>query len=309
MGLSQLGTAAASSGSGVNATGLTVTTPNTFYKATGTFPAGVYSLVWTGGGTGEVEFWNGNTPLGSTKGSTGLNYNLASAATSVNFTSSVATTLNLTLISNIVSPVSGTLYTYTSTGTVNQVGQGYAILVAGGRGGDGSNGSSGAGGGASGGVIGGQVYSTGSMTVTIGAGGNGGTGGGSYGSANGGNSGGSTTFGNLTATSGGPGSGSPSSSAVSISQYFPNTGTTGGGGNGGGAFNGGGNINGTGSGIGTGGTAGATQNAYNAGGNGSAGTGYGAGGGAGGGGTGGYGAYYAGGNGGSGTAGVMYLVI
>lgn len=188
--------------------------------------------------------------------------------------------------------VSGTLDTITSSGTYTQTGRALVTVIAGGQAGAdgqvcvGCNAIGGGKGGNSGGVVGPTpVELTGSIAVTIGAGGLRSSGSAALG--------GSTSFGTITATSAGAGSGGSANPGVAAWNAAGGTSiatppvngnnTTGGGGNSGWwyeyywAANAG---VGGGSGVGTGGTGGTSD--HNAPTNGGNGTGYGAGGGGGG---------------------------
>ena len=268
------------------------TNPGAPYEISGGFVAGVYTISWSGGGTLNVDFYNGTTFIGTATGTSSITYNLAQSATKAvlwNTVAGVSVVISLTALA--IAPVSGVLTTYTASGTPGIKGNAYVVLVGGGGGGGGGFSSgSGGGGGGSGGIVIQRVTLTGSEALVIGAGGTSGTIG-TPGTAGG--NGGATTFAGLTAGGGGgggtnpgtpgaagvPNGGAGGSGAYGTTTYpgqpctNPNTvfgfmafGTTGGGG---GGFN---TVSGIalggGSGIGTGGQ-----------GNGQPGTGYGAGGG------------------------------
>lgn len=280
---------------------ITATSPNTLYEAVESLVPGIYTITFSGGGTLNVDFYSGTTYIGTaTSSSSPFLYNLATQATNFKFWCSTSSNIVISLTALALSETSGTLYTYTNSQTINLTGDAYVVLVGGGGGG-GYNGSTQAGGGGSGGITGGRITLTGSLPLTIGAGGLGAT---SY--PNNGQNGGNTTFGSYVAGGGGGGggvttpgaagaagspnggaggsfnsSGSPSSNSNTFFSFFTQ-GTTGGG-NGSQAY-------GTpaGSGIGSGGIAQTFPNA----------TGYGSGG--------------AGANnttGGNGASGVMYLIL
>jgi hypothetical protein len=293
---------------------LAVATANAYYTSTISLGAGVYQITFSGGGNGYIEFYSGTTLLGTLNGATGTTFNLSSAATSVRFTNSVINNMILTKTAEAISTVTGTLFTYTSSQTINaHTGPGYALLVGGGgSGGNGGGGYSLSGGGGSGYLAGGPVTFTSGMSLTVG---NGGTV--TNGSYTAGQSGNATTFSNYTAAggSGGPeggagnaaagggtggtallannssgSNGGASASGATINYFFNGRGTTGGGGAG--------NGTGAGSGIGTGGNG---SNNVNAG----AGTGRGSGGG----GHGGPNNVANTSRGGAGAAGVLYVII
>jgi len=278
-----------------------VTIPGTTlpYEIVENFVSGVYTISWSGGGTLQVDFYNGNTFIGSASGTSSIIYNLAQSATKAvlwNSVSNVSVVLSLTALA--AAPVSGVLNTYSASTTPGLIGDAYVVVVGGGGGG--TAGTFGSGGG-SGGITGGRVTLVGNEVLTIGNGG-----------APGAN-GGSTTFAGFTATGGGGspnavtpgaagtpngvaggtynasggGSGNPTVAASSFFSFL-NQGTTG---SGGGGCNTGSPGTGGGSGIGTGGNGGD--------GDGASGTGFGSGGG---------GAGSLGSNGGSGMPGVVYVV-
>lgn len=292
---------------------LTTVSSNTLYENSLALVAGIYTITFSMGGTVNVDFYNGTTYLGTASGNTGTVYKLTTAATNVKYFSSNSGTFIITLSAISTStPTTGTLYTFTSSQTINLIGDAYVLLVgAGGAGGAGYNdpdyGTGGGGG--SGGIISGRLLLTGSTSLTIGQGGTP--------TNNAGGNGTSTVLSSLTATGGFGGAGntvantgaggSPgganggaigntihngSASANSNSTFsFFTFGTTGSGGGGGSGAVGGG------SGIGTGGGVPLSN------GNGLPGTGYGAGGG---------GGFSSDGNvhpGGAGTNGVCYIII
>lgn len=263
---------------------LTSTSANSLYDNSLALAAGVYTITFSMGGTVNIDFYSGTTYIGNFSGTTGQQYNLATAATNIKYWTTNSGIFILTLAALLPpAPVSGTLYTYTTSQTVTLVGDGYCLLVGGGGYGGGGFGVSGSGtGGASGGLTGGRVVLTGSLSAVIGG------------------VQGTTTFAGYTATgANGATAGSPNgvttsggstatSSAATITGFsFMNMGTTGTGGYGIGQP-------GAGSGIGTGGAAGGNSQPGNPG------TGYGSGGG---------GGVGAGNGGGSGAPGVLYIVV
>ena len=299
-------TPVSSSSGGAYNVAATITNAFTPYKVTQTLDAGIYSITWAGGGTVTFELFSGNTLISTSAATSPLAINLASTATSYTLWNSVGGAIvQIQLTSSSVAPVTGTLTTYTTSGTLTDTGYAYWTLVGGG----GSGGSNNKTGGCSGGVFGGRVLLTGSMAYTIGAGAAR-TSGGANGSA-----GGNSTFNGVTA-GGGPGgiggasqptptanggaggayygkTGGESASAIGFVSIFGalgGNGTTGGGGAG--TNQHGGFGQGGGSGIGRGGNGSRTDAAD--------GTGYGAGGGGGG--------QYGGQQGGAGTPGVLYII-
>ena len=180
------------------------TNPGAPYEISGGFVSGVYTISWSGGGTLNVDFYNGTTFIGTATGTSSITYNLAQSATKAvlwNTIAGVSVVISLTALA--VAPVSGVLTTYTTSQTITAVGEGYAILVGGGGGGGGGySDSAGGGGGGSGGIIGGRVLLTGSLPLIIGTAGTGGANGtpGTPGTA-----GTATTFAGLSAGGGGGG--------------------------------------------------------------------------------------------------------
>lgn len=294
------------------------TNPGAPYEIIGAFVSGIYTISWSGGGTLNVDFYNGTTFIGTATGTSSITYNLAQSATKAvlwNTIAGVSVVISLTALA--IAPVSGVLTTYTTSQTITAVGDGYAILVGGGGGGGGALNYPGGGGG-SGGIIAGRVALTGSLVLTIGTAGNGGATGNNPGTA-----GLATTFGGLTANGGNGGlagngafgaggaggtpngvaggtttlsnSGAPGSATVNSNTFysFMTQGTTGSGAGGCVSTNAG--IGG-GLGIGTGGNGGLGVQ------NGSPATGFGGGGG----GAGSTGGAQAGGDG---SSGVMYLIV
>jgi hypothetical protein len=285
----------------------TLTDAYRIYKVSVNLNAGVYSFSWAGGGTLTVDFFSGDTLLSTSAATSPLAVNLASAATSYTIWNTAAGSIvTIELTSTAVAPVSGTMTTYTSSGTLTDTGYAYYTLVGGG----GAGGSNNKTGGSSGGVFGGRVLLTGSMAYTIGAGAPRTTTNGASGAT-----GGNSVFNGVTAgggpggingasrtpatTNGGQGgayfgrAGTESASAASFVSAFGLIGgnsTTGGGGAG--TNQNGGQGPGAGSGIGTGGAGSRTDAAD--------GSGYGAGGGGGG--------QYGGHQGGAGSPGVLYII-
>ena len=204
---------------------------NTLYRSTYTLTNGIYTIATTPNTVVvNIDFYDVNgaliTSVTSTSGSN-LTVNLATTAVQFDYwtTSGTNTSISITKSGSNIPYASGTLYTYTATGTVTQKGDGYFILVAGGGSGgqSASNGLTPGGGGGSGGISGGRVLLTGSMPVTIGLGGVG-----VSTAATNGNPGGSSTFNGVTCTGGGGGLNSSSGGGTA--------GTPNGGGGGNGAF-------------------------------------------------------------------------
>jgi hypothetical protein len=183
---------------------------DTLYVAKKTFEPGVYVFSHTDFNTTcYIEFFNGLTSLGTTQTvSRTITYNLASTATSFRVYQDSLTNVLLKVelnSSNAFFEANGTLDTITSSGTYNQTGELFVVLVGagggGGRGGTSGN-NKGTGGGGSGGIQSTTLVANTSTSVTVGAGGTG---------ANAenvnGNSGGLTAFGSIQATGGGGGRG------------------------------------------------------------------------------------------------------
>ena len=265
------------------------TNPGAPYEISGAFVSGVYTISWSGGGTLNVDFYNGTTFIGTATGTSSITYNLAQSATKAvlwNTVAGVSVVISLTALA--IAPVSGVLTTYTASGTPGVKGNAYVVLVGGGGGGGGGfTSGQGGGGGGSGGIVIQRVTLTGAESLVIGAGGTSGTTG-TPGTAGG--NGGATTFAGFTAGGGGGGGTNPGTAGAAgvpnggaggaapggggSACTNPNTifgfmafGTTGGGG---GGFSSGAPTPGTGAGAGIG-TGGA--------GTGAPGTGYGSGGG------------------------------
>ena len=202
--------------SSLNASAITATAANTMYEGTATFDAAVYTISCASGVVTNFQFFNGTTSVLSSVTSSGtVSINLASAADRVRLYTNTGTntvvTINKTAAS-LTNTFSGTLDTITTLGTstytgTSTSGYGYAIIVGGGGGGSGNqlNDNPGTGGG-SGAIAGKYVALTGSMSVTIGAGGTG-TAGNQASAGTTAGSGGTSTFAGMTATGGTGGSG------------------------------------------------------------------------------------------------------
>lgn len=301
--------------------GATTTIPNsgTGYALAQSFAPGIYSITCVSSTNVTIAFYNGTTLLTTVATVSGsVTAVLGSAATSIvywaNTGSNIALNITLTGLALPTGSASGTLDTIASSGTYTQTGRAIVFAVAGGAGGGVAQSQYVGGvGGVSGGFAGPtMIQLTGSVSVTIGAGGN---------SAS---AGGATTFGSLTANSGGTGAVGGGNASLNVNLNFPNngnaggttgangapviSGTTGGGGGGGSWYPGSGSSGGAGGGtgstnvaIGSGGNGGNGSNT-SVGGAGNSGTGYGGGGGGAGMGSNGSGA------GGAGRQGVVYVL-
>lgn len=264
---------------------------NTLYDVTSSLVSGVYTISWSGGGTLNIDFYNGTTLVTSVSGTSPLTVNLAQSVTNYKMWCTVAPiSVVLSLSGLSVVPISGTLYTYTASTTPGLVGDAYCLLVGGGGAGATTTG----GGGASGGIVGGRINLVGTELLTIG---NGGTTSGASGTptifgtytAQGGNGATGQTGGIAVPGGGAGGNGGSTAGGVSINSntifVFFTLGTTAGG-------CGAGVNTSVGSGIGTGGTSNSGV-ATNGTGHGSGGAGGGAG----------------GANFGQGTSGICYIII
>jgi len=265
-----------SSGSTVNTTYWTIPVTRTQYKSNVVLSPGIYQITTYPTSTiAYVEFYDTNdlNTLSTQTASGTVSVNIAdTTAYMIIYTNGSDNTLvgiTLTGLSGSYFPtISGTLDTITSSGTYNQTGMLYVLVVGGGGGGGGAGGGAyGFLGGGSGGISGKLIKTTTATTVTVG----------SAGTANGnggGNSGGATSFGNyLTANGGVYGSGgSPGGGNSGGSNYNGNvalnlwqsikSGTTGPGAD---YWN---NAPDTGGGIGQGGQRGGAASGYGAGGGG-----------------------------------------
>ena len=283
------------------------TNPGAPYEIVENFVSGVYTISWSGGGTLNVDFYNGTTFIGNATGTSSITYNLAQSATKAvlwNTVANVSVVISLTALT--IAPVSGVLTTYTASGTPGLVGDAYCVLVGGGAAGQGGTGNVARSGGGSGGIISFRVTLAGNEALVIGQGGIGGSPGGKPGQAStfaGQTAGGGTntgSFGGAGSPNGGNGGYQPNlptaSSAASYLFPFFAQGTTGGGA---GTIAQSSNPSGAGSGIGTGGSGAGTTGG---GGNGGDAIGFGAGGGGGwlGAGT---------ATGGNGAPGVLYVIL
>lgn len=316
--------------SSLNANAITATAADVLYEGRATFESGVYTVTCASGVVTNFQFFNGGTSILSSVTASGtVSINLASTADRVRLYTNTGTNTVVTITktaNSLTNQFSGTLETVTTLGSstytgTSTSGYAYAILIGGGAGATGSSSTKVTSGASGGGIAGKFVTLTGSMALTIGAGGVGGVG-----SAGGnlGTSGGASTFAGMTANGGVHNPASPTTdaaetgvaggtatggdinvtgasggnaavvgSATTATWQWVKSGTTGSGGGGGGSAP---NKVGGGSGIGTGGTGG---NVYAGSLFGTSATGYGAGGG---------GAAQGGYNGGNGSQGVLYVL-
>ena len=272
------------------------------YDVTSSLVSGVYTISWSGDGTLNIDFYNGTTLVTSTSGTSPITVNLAQSVTYMKLWTSIAPISIIISLSGLsVAPVSGILYTYTTSQVIPLVGDGYFVLV-------GAAGGSSQGSGSTGAIVTGRIALTGTQNFVVGVAGTPGNGNGTIPAT----AGGPSTFAGFTALGGNPGTsglggaavapngvagafyvvGLTTSTAAAISGFsFFNMGSTGSGGSGPGESYAGG-----GSGIGTGGTS-ATSSTLN-GGNA---TGYGA--------SGGGGGSLSSNYGGLSTGGVLYIVL
>jgi len=196
--------------SSLNADAITATASDTFYEGRKTFDAAIYQITCASGTVANFEFWNLGTLITSGTTSSGIaTINLASTADRIRLWTNTGSNIVVTITKTagaLTNQFSGTLDTVTTVGPstytgTSTSGKGYALLVGGGGGGGGcnpnSNNGAGGGGGGSGAVCAKIVTLTGSMAVTIGAGGLGGAAG-----LNAGTAGGASTFDGMTAGGG-----------------------------------------------------------------------------------------------------------
>lgn len=192
----------------LNASAITAATANVVYEGRATFSPAIYQITCASGVDTNFEFYSGATTL-VTSGVTVsgiVSINLASAADRIRLWTNTGTNTVITITrtaSNLTNQFSGTLDTITTLGSSTYTGTSasgfaYAVIVGGGGGGGSNNPGSGQNGGSGGGAGGAAarvVTLTGSMPVTIGAGGAAGVNG------NGG-AGGTSTFAGMTANGG-----------------------------------------------------------------------------------------------------------
>lgn len=172
--------------SSVNASSVVASSANTMYEALVTLTPGIYTVTCTSSILAYAEFFSNSTTLilstYTTSGTVTIQIGTAADRVRVWTTSGTNTVVTFTKIATSLtgSTFSGTLDTITTVGTstytgTSTSGYGYALLIGGGGGGrnltsaDGFN--RGGGGGGAGGSAGKVVALTGSMSVTIGAGG------------------------------------------------------------------------------------------------------------------------------------------
>lgn len=313
--------------SSINSDSITAISAYTQYELKKTFEPAIYTITCVNTTIATIDFYSDSTTFISrhvTVSGT-VTLNLGSTADRIRVTTNTGSNVVVTITKTanaIVNTFTGTLDTITTLGSstytgTSSSGYAYAVLVGGGGGGGGANGNNSGNAGAGGGVCGKIVQLTGSMPVTIGAGGLGvlntnttnpggastfagmtaGGGSGARLSADGIRSAGGTATGgtfNMTGGAGGTGTLVGTSNGLANEPAYTfiiNGGTTGGGG----AHDNGASVVGGGVGIGTGGAGAATATT-----NGSNGTGYGAGGGGGG--------RTSPTTGGNGTQGVLYVL-
>lgn len=181
---------------------------NTLYGALFNAPVGVYTITCTSGTVAKVDFYSGSTFITTASTSSGtVTVNLGTASDRFRIFTNTGTNVVVTFTQTanvLVNNISGTLDTITTVGSSTYTGTspsgfGYAILVGGGGGGQAYFGNPAPGGGGAGAAAK-EVALTGSMPVTIGAGGARGL----FPSGNG-SAGGTSTFGGMTCTGGGGG--------------------------------------------------------------------------------------------------------
>jgi hypothetical protein len=202
-------TAVVATSTGVNSYSVTATTSNTYYEASVTLAAGIYTVTCVSSTTSIVDFFSSDTTLAvSAKTVSGsVTVNAATPITKIGVATSTGSniTVSIALTGQAISATyNGVLDTLTTTQTYNQTGRMYVVAVAGGGGGGagcGTNaGGSTTGNGAQGGFAGGFVYTNGATTVTVGAAGSGGAA-----PSGSGGTGGASSFGNVITTTGGNG--------------------------------------------------------------------------------------------------------
>lgn len=206
--------------SSLNASAITATSANTLYEGRTTFDPGVYTISCASATATNFEFYSNSTTLvtsGVTASGTVL-INLASTADRIrlwtNTGSSIVVTITKTAAA-LTNAFSGTLDTISASGTYNQTGPAYVLVVGGGAGGNANTGSQNVSyRGGAGGVCGAFLTLSGSTSVTVGNGGAAGA------------NGNATTFGSLTAnggsgSTGGNGTGGNNSSSNLTTAGYP----------------------------------------------------------------------------------------
>ena len=172
---------------------------NQLYDATTTLTSGIYVISCPAGVNSFVDFYDvsGNFIVEAVTVAGTVTLNIATNVGSFKYwtTSGVNTQIEILKQGSSVTPVSGTLNTYTASGTPGLVGDAYIVLVGGGGGGGWSIG----GGGGSGGIIGFRANLTGTEILTIGVGG-------LAGASSPGGDGGVSSFAGQVVTGGGGGS-------------------------------------------------------------------------------------------------------
>ena len=197
--------------SSINADTITAATSLTLYEGIKTFTSATYVISCVSGTQVNFSFISGGTTITSGVTTSGtVTHVLGQTADRIRLWINTGTNVVVTITktAGILSSttISGTLDTVTTLGSstytgTSTSGYGYAILVGGGGGGGSINTTmQGAAGGGSGGVGYKLVQLTGSMPLTIGAGGNGSSGNGAAAQA-----GGTSTFGGMTCNGGGAG--------------------------------------------------------------------------------------------------------
>ena len=193
--------------SSLNADAITAVSANVLYEGRKTFDPAIYQITCASGTITNFQFLsNASTIITSGVTSSGtVSINLASTADRIRLWTNTGSNIVVTITktaSALTNNFSGTLDTISTVGTSTYTGTstsgfGYVVVCgSGGGGGGGANDGNGAGGGGSGSAAIGIVQLTGSISVTIPAGGNGGT------AQNNGSNGGTTTFGSITASGG-----------------------------------------------------------------------------------------------------------
>jgi hypothetical protein len=183
----------------------TAAAANTLYGGLYNAPPGTYTITCVSGTVTKVEFYLGTTFIATASTSSGtVTVNLGTRADRVRLFTNTGTNILVTITQTgnaLIGNISGVLDTITTLGSstytaTSPSGFGYAIIVGGGGGGQGYFGNPAPGGGGGGAALK-EVALTGSMPLTIGAGGTAGA----FPSGAGG-AGGTSTFAGMTATGG-----------------------------------------------------------------------------------------------------------
>ena len=178
---------------------------NTLYETALSLTPSLYTVACVNTTIARVDFFDtsNNYIATLTTVSGTVQGNIATTVGSIKYWTNTGSNINISITKNgsSVAPVSGTLYTFTTSQTITLVGYAYVILVGGGGPGGASITGYGyaGGGGGSGGVVFGTMNLTGSLPLVIGAAGSGSN------QTVDGSPGGSTTLNGLVATGGGPG--------------------------------------------------------------------------------------------------------